>query len=136
MLLLLFLTISALVADPKKLLYTVANPVRGLLNRREKEKEKSGSAPPTPPPPPQAARSGEKKNKNHATHSHVWALRKSALRRSRSGAEVHDCAEGRRGRRGQTSPGGERRNETGKVAIAHGSVEFCEATPIGLTDES
>ena len=25
---------------------------------------------------------------------------------------------------------------TGKVAIAHGSVEFCEATPIGLADES
>ena len=39
---------------------------------------------------------------------------------------------GRRGRRGQTSPGEERGNETGKVAIAHGSVEFCEATPIGL----
>ena len=29
-----------------------------------------------------------------------------------------------------------RGNETGKVAIAHGSVEFCEATPIGLADES
>ena len=28
------------------------------------------------------------------------------------------------------------RNETGKVAIAHASVEFCEATPIGLADES
>ena len=41
-----------------------------------------------------------------------------------------------RGRRGQTSPGEERCNETGKVAIAHGSVEFCEATPIGLADES
>ena len=26
--------------------------------------------------------------------------------------------------------------ETGKVVIAHGSVEFCEATPIGLADES
>ena len=37
-----------------------------------------------------------------------------------------------RGRRGQTSPGEERGNETGKVAIAHGSVEFCEAIPIGL----
>ena len=32
--------------------------------------------------------------------------------------------------------GEERGNETGKVAIAHGSVEFCEATPIGLADES
>ena len=35
-----------------------------------------------------------------------------------------------------TSPGEERGNEAGKVAIAHGSVEFCEATPIGLADES
>ena len=41
-----------------------------------------------------------------------------------------------RRRRGQTSPGEERGNETGKVAIAHRSVEFCEATPIGLADES
>ena len=30
----------------------------------------------------------------------------------------------------------QRGNETGKVAIAHRSVEFCEATPIGLADES
>ena len=30
---LLFLTFSVLVANPKKLLYTVANPARGLLNR-------------------------------------------------------------------------------------------------------
>ena len=52
-------------------------------------------------------------------------------------AEVHGCVEKRRGRRGQTSPGEERDNETGKVLIAHGSVEFCEATPIGLAgDES
>ena len=51
-------------------------------------------------------------------------------------AEVHGRVEGRRGGRGQTSPGEERCNETRKVAIAHGSVEFCEATPIGLADES
>ena len=44
--------------------------------------------------------------------------------------------EGRRGRRGQISPGEERGNETGKVAIAHGSVQFGEATLIGLADES
>ena len=50
--------------------------------------------------------------------------------------EVHGCVEGRRGRRGQTSPGEERDNETtGKVAIAHGSVEYFEATPIGLADD-
>ena len=58
LLLLLFLTFSALVANPKKLLYTVANPARGLLNREKKKKKKSGSAP--PPPPPRAARSEKK----------------------------------------------------------------------------
>ena len=43
-----------------------------------------------------------------------------------------------RGRRGQTSPGEEERsNETRKrVVIPQGSEEFCEATPIGLADES
>ena len=42
LLLLLFHTFSVLVANPKKLLYTVANPARGLLNR-EKKKKMSGS---------------------------------------------------------------------------------------------
>ena len=46
-LLLLFLTFSALVANPKKILYTVANPARGL----QKKKKKSGSDHPSPPPP-------------------------------------------------------------------------------------
>ena len=65
-LLLLFLTFSALVANPKKLLYTVANLARGLLNR-EKKKKKSGSA-----PPPARCSFGEKKEKrNHATHPHI-----------------------------------------------------------------
>ena len=43
---LLFLTFSVLVANPKKLLYTLTNPARGLLNREmgTKEKKKSGSA--------------------------------------------------------------------------------------------
>ena len=35
LLLLLFLTFSVLVANPKKLLYTVANPARGLLDREK-----------------------------------------------------------------------------------------------------
>ena len=35
-LLLLFLTFSVLVANPEKLLYTVANPARGLLNRKKR----------------------------------------------------------------------------------------------------
>ena len=62
LLLLLFLTFSAMVANPKKkLLYTVANPARGLLNRGKKEKRKSLAAP-SPPPPARAARS-EKINK-------------------------------------------------------------------------
>ena len=34
----LFLTFSVLVANPKKLLYTVANPARGLLNREKRTK--------------------------------------------------------------------------------------------------
>ena len=42
LLLLLFHTFSVLVANPKQLLYTVADPARGLLNR-EKIKIKSGS---------------------------------------------------------------------------------------------
>ena len=47
-------TFSVLVANPKKLLYTVANPTHGLLNREKNEKIKSGSTP--PPPAPHAAR--------------------------------------------------------------------------------
>ena len=42
----------------KKLLYTVANPARGLLNREKKKKKKSGSA--APPPPPARCLFGEK----------------------------------------------------------------------------
>ena len=49
LLLLLFLTFSVLVANPKKLLYTVANPARGLLNREKRTKEKVWQH--TPPPP-------------------------------------------------------------------------------------
>ena len=51
--------------------------------------------------------------------------------------DVHGRVEKKIERRSQTSPGEERGNETGKIVIAHGSVEFCEATPIGLVaDES
>ena len=52
--------------------------------------------------------------------------------------EVHGRVEERRGRRGLAWPGQERGNYyTGKVVIAYGSsLEFCEATPIGLVDES
>ena len=45
----------------KKLLYTVANPARGLLNREKKKKKKSGSA----PPPPPCALLVRRKNKNN-----------------------------------------------------------------------
>ena len=37
---------------------------------------------------------------------------------------------------GLTSPGEGGSNETGKIVIAHRSVEFCEATPFNLVDES
>ena len=54
----LFLTVSVLVANPKKLLYTVPSlAARGLLNRGKNNKRKSVAAPPRPPPPPPAARS-------------------------------------------------------------------------------
>ena len=46
----------------KKLLYTVANPARGLLNREKKKKKKSGSA---PPPPPARALLVRRKNENN-----------------------------------------------------------------------
>ena len=58
LLLLLFLTFSALVANPKNFTRTVANPARGLLNRERKKKKKSGSAP--PPLPPARCSFGEK----------------------------------------------------------------------------
>ena len=52
---------------PKKLLYTVANPARGLLNReKKKSKKKSGSA-----PPPSTLLVRRKSNKNHVTHLHA-----------------------------------------------------------------
>ena len=51
LLLLLFLTFSVLVANPKKLLYTVANPARGLLNREKRTKEKVWQHTPPPPTP-------------------------------------------------------------------------------------
>ena len=52
LLLLLFLTFSVLVANPKKLLYTVANPARGLLNREKRTKEKVWQHTPPHPHPP------------------------------------------------------------------------------------
>ena len=66
----LFLTFSVLVANPKKLLYTVANPARGLLNREKSTKKKSGSI---PAPNPHTARS-EKINK---ITRRIQALRRS-----------------------------------------------------------
>ena len=59
--LLLFLTFSVLVANPKKLLYTVANPACGLLNREKRTKEKVWQH--TPPHPPHCWFGG-KINKN------------------------------------------------------------------------
>ena len=45
---------------------------------------------------------------------------------------MHGRVEERRGRRGLTSPGEEKSNETRKLVTAHGSVDFCEATPFYL----
>ena len=55
---------------------------------------------------------------------------------TKGGGRFMAAKRGKKGRRDETSPGEERGNETGKVAIAHGSVDFCEATPIGLDDNS
>ena len=62
----------------KKLLYTVANPARGLLNREKKKKKKSGSA---PPPPPRAARSEKKKKKKKKITRPIHMSRRYASRR-------------------------------------------------------
>ena len=48
---LLFLIFSVLVANPEKLLYTVANPARGLLNRGNMTKRESLASHPSHPPP-------------------------------------------------------------------------------------
>ena len=66
LLLLLFLTLSILVANPKKLLYTVVNPARGRLNTEKRMEEKLWQR----TPPPHVARS-EKINKNHVTRLHT-----------------------------------------------------------------
>ena len=55
----------------KKLLYTVANPAHGLLNRGKKKKEKSGSA---PPPHPARCSFGEKKKKKKKNHAALRML--------------------------------------------------------------
>ena len=57
-----------LVANPKKLLYTVAIPARGLLNREENKNKKSGNAISPPAHTHTPCSFGENKNKYHATH--------------------------------------------------------------------
>ena len=72
--LLLFLTFSVLVTNPKNLLYMVANPApRGILNRKNNNKNKNnGSARPPPPLSSRAACSEKRKRKRkHATHLHA-----------------------------------------------------------------
>ena len=70
----------------KKLLYTVANPARGLLNREKKKKKKSGSAP--LPPPARAARSEKKKKKKKKKKKitrRIHMSRRYAIRRYAGG---------------------------------------------------
>ena len=77
---LLFLTFSALlVTNPKKLLYTVANAARGLLNRGKKEKRKSLAAPP-PPPPPRALLVRRKKKEKKKITRRIHISRRYASR--------------------------------------------------------
>ena len=69
--LLLFLTFSALVANPKKTTLHGGQSRSWSAEQEKKKKKKSGSA-----PPPRAARSEKKKKKkkkkieNHAAHPH------------------------------------------------------------------
>ena len=70
LIMLLFLTFSVLVANPKKLLYTVANPARGLLNREKRTKEKVWQH--TPPRPPHCSFGENKRGSktSQACYSH------------------------------------------------------------------
>ena len=71
----LFLTFSVLVANPEKLLYTEANPARGLLNREKRTEEQSLAAHPTP----YAARS-EKKIRDKSRDASTCATQVSVRR--------------------------------------------------------
>ena len=78
--LLLFLTFIILVANPKNLLYTVANPApRGILNRKNNNKNKKMAA----PPPSSRAGCSEKKNKNKNTQRIYMPRRSTGLGSSR-----------------------------------------------------
>ena len=79
LLLLLFLTFSVLVAKPKKLLYTAANPARGLLKREKRTKEKvwQHTLPPHPPHCSFGEKIKHKKNKNNHHATHLQALHRS-----------------------------------------------------------
>ena len=71
LLLLLFHTFSVvLVANSKKLLYTVANPARGLLNREKKKPEKFWQR--TPPLPlPSRCSFGDKIKKTRDAYTYM-----------------------------------------------------------------
>ena len=78
LLLLLFLTFSVLVANPKKLHYTVANPARDLLNREKRTKEKVWQH--TPPPHPPHCSFGENKKITRRIYRRYAGLGRSRVR--------------------------------------------------------
>ena len=57
---LMFFTSSVLVSNPRELLYTVANPARGLLNREMRTKSQKVWEHPSPPPPRRCSFGGNK----------------------------------------------------------------------------
>ena len=72
--------------QPEKLLYTVANPARGLLNRKTKKNKKSGSASPHPhPPPPPGALLIRRKIKNKTFTRRIHMSRRYEGRRYAGG---------------------------------------------------
>ena len=71
----MFLAFSVLVANPKKLLFTVANPTRGLLNRKKRTKEKVWQH--TPHHPPDCSSFGENKSKSKSRDASTGATQVS-----------------------------------------------------------
>ena len=59
-----------------RVLYTVANPARGLLNRGKKKKKSLAA----PPPPARCSFGENEKQKNHAAHPHVMSRRYASQR--------------------------------------------------------
>ena len=68
-----------------QVLYTVANPARGLLNKGKKEKRKKKKSGSAPPPPPARCSFGEKKKKKKSRDASTCLARRYEGRRYAGG---------------------------------------------------